>query len=268
MNCFQRKKSVIRLLTISAFLLLGANFSIPAFALTAEEAAKKLEGMTWYTEEYPPYNFAGEGGAPTGMAVDILLAAFKKIGVGVSTSDIKIVAWNRSYKYVQSKPGTALFSMTYTPEREKIMKFVGPAIPLAISIIAPKESKIVAKKTKDLRKLKIGVVRNDIGDQLASKLTLEPDAIKRITSAKQLYALLKSGKVDVVVYAVDVFKNVIKKAGGDPSEYEDVFVLKEGQSGYAFHQSTDPAVLTHLQAAVDQLKADGTIDRIISGYNN
>ena len=252
-----------------SFLLLAvASLPVPAFALDADEAARKLEAMTWYTEEYPPYNYAGEDGVPTGMAVDILMAAFKKTGADIAATDIKIVAWNRSYKYVQSKPGTALFSMTYTAEREKIMKFVGPAIPLAISVIAPKKSKIVADKAKDLRQLKIGVVRNDIGDQLASKLKLGPDAVRRITSAEQLFALLKSGKVDVVVYAVDVFKNAIKKSGGNPGGYEEVLVLRQGQSGYAFHKSTDPAVLEHLQSAIDGLKADGTIDKIISSYNN
>ena len=257
-----------RLFLVSFLAVFALGLLSPAFAVTLQEAAKKLEEMTWYTEEYPPYNFAGEDGKPTGMAVDILVAAFKKLNVGVTAADISIAPWNRSYKYVQEKPGTALFSMTYTPEREKILRFVGPAIPLAISVIAPMGSGIVASEASDLRDLTIGVVRDDIGDQLVRKMVAGANKVRRITTADQLYKLIEAGKVDVVVYAVDVFKNIVKKAGGNPSQLEEVLVLSSGQSGYAFHKSTDPEVLQHLQRAVDELRADGTIDKIISGYNN
>ncbi len=203
---------------------------------------------------------------PTGMAVDILLAAFRKLGVGVTAADINIVPWNRSYKYIQKKPGTALFSMTYTPDREKIMKFVGPSIPSVISVIAPKKSNIVAHTASDLSQLNIGVVRDDIGDQLVRNLAVSNDAIKRKNSTKQLFYLLKSGRVDVVAYAVDVFKNAIKKTGEDPNQYEEIFILKKGQLGYAFHNSTDANALAHLQKAIDELRTDGTIDKIIAEY--
>lgn len=265
---FPIAKKLNRLSLVCMLLLLSMMFHTTSFATTMEEAAKKLEAMTWYTEEYPPYNFANEEGLPTGMAVDILLAAFEKMDVKLSANDLKIISWNRSYKYVQRKPGTALFSMTYTPEREKILKLVGPAIPLSISIIAPKQSKIIIRSTDDLNQLKIGVVSNDIGDQLIKKLSLNNAVVKRISNSEQLFSLLKTGKVDVVAYSVDVFKTAIKKAGGNPSHYDGVHVLHEGQSGYAFHNSTDQSVLDHLQHVIDGLKSDGTIAKIIAGYNN
>ena len=50
-------------LIILIFLLsLGAVVFTPTSALTSEEAARKLEAMTWYTEEYPPYNYKGVAG--------------------------------------------------------------------------------------------------------------------------------------------------------------------------------------------------------------
>lgn len=268
MSCFSDTRAALKRSALS-FVLLGLMFAFtPASATSMEEAAKSLEGMTWYTEEYPPYNFADKDGTPTGMTVDILLAAFDKLNVTTAAADFKIVSWNRSYKYIQKKPGTALFSMTMTPERQKIMKFVGPALPLAISVIAPKDSSVVIRTSDDLNNYKIGVVSKDIGDQLIAELALNNASVRRINSAGQLYALLETGKVDVVVYSEDVFKNVVKKAGGDPSKYQGLHVLKEGQVGYAFHQSTDAGVLGHLQRAIDELKTDGTIDKIIAGYNN
>lgn len=249
-------------------LMFGMCLPASVSAMSVEDAAKKLKELTWYTEEYPPYNFTGEDGLPTGMTVDILLAAFKKINADISASDLKIASWNRSYKYVQEKPGTALFSMTYTPEREEIVTFVGPAMPLAISVIAQKSKNITADRPLGLRQLQIGAVKNDIGDQLITKQLKDKEVIRRVTSAEQLYTLLKAEKVDVVVYSVDVFNNIVKKAGGDTKLYEEILVLNKGKIGYAFHKSTDPDVLVHLQQAIDELKADGTIDNIISGYSN
>lgn len=268
MNVFGIKSIVLGRWICSFLMLLGMTLTAPASATTMEEAARQLEGMTWYTENYPPYNFEGADGLAAGMTIDILMAAFKKIGVRVSPAEIKTVPWNRSYKYVQTKPGTVLFSMTYTPEREKLVKFVGPALSSSVSIIAPKTSKLGSLKSGDLNELKIGVIRNDIGDQLVQKLVTTKGAIRRINSPEQLYALLKSGKVDVVAYAVDVFQNTIKGLGEDHTLYEGVYTLNTGQMGYAFHKSADSSVLKYLQQAIDDLKANGTIDNIIAKYRD
>ncbi len=238
-----------------------------AHAISQQKAARILEAMDWYSEEYPPYNFAGEDGLPTGMAVEILMAAFKEIGVGVVAADIRIAPWNRSYKFIQKKPGTALFSMTYTPERQKIMHFVGPSVPVNVSIIAPKKNSVAARTPAELSELRIGVVRDDIGDQLIRKFAVSAEAIKRKNSIKQLLYLLGAGRIDAVAYATDVFNHAVKKSGGKASDYEEIVVLKNGQLGYAFHRDTDTNVLEFLQKAVDDLRAKGTIDEIIAKYH-
>ena len=264
-----RDKFFFLFLWVSAALV-AAVVTMPraADALSPEEAAAALEGFTWYSEEYPPYNFKGGDGRPTGMAVDILMAAFERIGVGVTPDDIKIVPWNRSYKYIQRKPKTALFSMTYTPERLAIMKFVGPSVPTNVSIIAPTEKGIGKLTAEGLGQLTLGVVRDDIGDQLLRKLALSDDAIKRKNSLRQLLFLLRTGRVDAVAYAADVFKYAMKRSGNNSGLYEEVLILEEGKLGYAFHNSTAPEVLAPLQKAIDELHADGTIKKIIARYGN
>jgi polar amino acid transport system substrate-binding protein len=257
-----------RLIVFIFLLSVGAFASTPTSALTSEEAARKLEAMTWYTEEYPPYNYKGDDGLPTGMSVDILMAAFKKIGVRLTPGDIKIVPWNRSYKFLQKKPKTALFSMTYSPERLAIMKLVGPVVPNNVSVIAPRKKEMGSLTAKDLGQLKLGVVRDDIGDQLLRKFALSNDTIQRKNSLKQLLFLLRTGRVDAVAYSIGVFKHAMKRSGQDPDLYEEVLVLKQGWMGYAFHHSTEPEALVPLQEAIDELHADGTIKKIIARYGD
>jgi polar amino acid transport system substrate-binding protein len=249
---------------IVCMTVLSAAF--PVFALSDEEAARKLEALDWYSEEYPPYNYKGKDGVPTGMAVDILIAALSKVGANVPAASFKIVPWNESYKRVQRNPGTVLFSTTITPERERMMKFVGPSAPIRVSVIVPKFKNLVIKSPADLSALKIGVVRDDIGDQLIRKFALSDESIAKKDTLKQLAYFFARGRVDAIVYATSVFSHFLKNSDGDPSLYEEAYLLQEGQVGYAFHHGTPNDVLAPLQKALDSLHADGTVAGIISKY--
>jgi hypothetical protein len=55
-----------------------------AKAISPSEAVRQFEAMDGYTKEYPPYNYVGEYGAPSAIAIDILIAAFKRINVNVT----------------------------------------------------------------------------------------------------------------------------------------------------------------------------------------
>jgi len=257
------RRQIFTILLIGIVLLSAES----ADAMTDQEAARKLEAMDWYSEEYPPFNYLGEDGVPTGMAVDIMLAALKKVGAHMSPTAFKIVPWNVSYGLVQRKPGTVLFSTTYTPERQRMMKFVGPSVPVRVSVIVAKDKHIVIKDPIDLASLKIGVVRDDIGDQLIRQFALSDESIARKDSLRQLYHYLERGRVDAIAYATDVFSYFLRKTGLNPKLYEEVYVLKEGHLGYAFHKSTPPEILEPLQRAIDELHDDGTIAQIIDRYN-
>jgi polar amino acid transport system substrate-binding protein len=254
------KSIAVCLFVVCGFLAPGSSTA------SSSEIARKLEAIHWYSEEYPPYNFSDADGVPTGMAVDILMEAFKRLGVSTRPENIEIAPWNRTYKFIQRRAGTALFSMTYTPERQKLMKFVGPSIPTNISVMAPRSSRITANNVADLSALKIGVVRDDIGDQLVRGLALSDGSIVRKNSLRQLLYLLEAGRVDAVAYASDVFYHSVTNAGHSTAEHEEVFVLKEGYLGYAFHYSTPPDVLEPLQATIDAMREEGVIARIIDKY--
>jgi polar amino acid transport system substrate-binding protein len=267
--CYDDMTNVMKMrkLLLSLLLWTGLQFaSLPLSAMPDAEVIRQLESFDWISEEYPPYNFRGEDDVVTGMAVDILMAGLKKVGATVPAKNIKILPWKEGYKRVQRKAGTVLFSTTYTPERQQVMKFVGPSVPIRVSIIAPKSKKLAVKDPSDLSPLKIGVVRDDIGDQLVRKFALSDDNIAKKDTLKQLSYFFQRGRVDVIAYVPGVYSHYLKNSDLDPNEFEEVYLLKEGHVGYAFHNSTAPEVLAKLQAAIDELRSDGTIDEIIAKY--
>ena len=87
---------------------------------------RQFEAMDGYTEEYPPYNYVGEYGAPSDITIDILIAAFKRINVNFPPAQVKITPWADSYVRILRNLGAALFSTTYTTERLQFIKIIGP----------------------------------------------------------------------------------------------------------------------------------------------
>jgi len=90
--------------------------------------------------------------------------------------------------------------------------------------------------------------------------------IEASNHAKNMVKKLHIGRLDAVAYAEDIARYQFKLAGIDPDEYEAVYVLQRSYMGYTFHKSTDPRVLEPLQKALDELRADGTVDTIIAKY--
>lgn len=148
----------------------------------------------------------------------------------------------------------------------KSFKFVGPIIPTRVSIVAPKERALKINGPEDLAALRIGTILDDIGEQLVLDLGVPDTALSRNKSAVNLVRMLDRDRLDVIAYAEDIARYQFIAAGVDPNEYESVYVLQESHMGYAFHKSTDDAVLEPLQTALDELRAEGVIDSIYNSY--
>ncbi len=237
------------------------------FFLPINASAQSLENITWLTEEYAPYNYT-ENGVVKGIAVDILVAVWKKINLNKTAADIKVYPWARGYKMVQEDPGVCLFSMTVTEPRKELFKFVGPLAGSDITIIAPKAKGLKIGSIDDLKKpgLKLGAVREDVGEQLLIAAGIAAVAIDQSNNAETLVKKLDAGRMDAVAYGFDTARYNMKLLGIDSNRYETVFMLKQGEMGFAFHKNVDPAVITTMQKALDELIADGTTAAIIKKY--
>jgi len=251
----------------AAFLILC--MALPSFAIaqSIEDPRHAIENMHWMTEQYPPFNYVDEkDGKLKGITVDILMEMFKKVGVDKGRKEIAVLPWARGYRHLLDTPGSALFSTTYTVERLQHFKFVGPIMPTRVSIISGKDKSLKIDSVADMDRLTIGVVREDIGDQLIRALGVDDRAIKLNNSALSMVQMLSKGRLDAIAYAEDVAKYQLRIAGHDPRDYETVYVLQKSHMGYTFHKSTDPRVLEPLRKALDELRANGTVERIYHDY--
>ena len=234
-----------------------------------DDPVRKIESLYWMTEEYPPFNYVDTSdGQLKGITVDVLMAMFERAGVGLTRDDLHVLPWQRSYQTVLEEPNTVLFSTTYTMERLERLRFVGPIIPTRVSVIAPIEARLTIASVADLNALNIGTIHDDVGDQLIRSLGVSEGMIRSIPTPQGMVKMLAAGRLDAIAYAEDVARYQFSLAGIDPSEFETVHVLKQSHMGYSFHRDTDPRVLEPLRRALDELRTDGSVDRIYNHYLN
>lgn len=248
-------------------VLFTACISQPARGETPTHVREAIEAIDWMTEQYPPFNYRDpEDGKIKGIAADILVEIFKKLGVDKGQQDLRLVPWARGYRAALEDSGSALFSTTYTKERLKLFKFVGPIVPTRVSLIAKKSRDLKVESVSDMEALRIGVIRDDVGDQLLRALGVKESAVVSKASIDNLVKMLYRDRLDAIAYAEDIVRHQSRLANLDPAECESIYLLKESHMGYAFHLSTDPAILKTLQDALDTLREDGTVTRIQESY--
>ena len=216
--------------------------------------ATSLEDIEIMTEEYPPYNYLGSDGEITGIAVDVLKAAYQQAGIKLDTNNIQMTPWPRAYRLLKLSDKHLLFSMTRTPSREKLFKWVGPITKTKISLIAKKSNNIKISTPQDLKKYVIGGILDDIGVLLVRDLIGFNANILTTAYAKSLARMLDLNRIDLWAYEENTAKHFFKLNNLNPEDYESIYVLSEADLYFAFGKNTEVKIIERLQKALDQVK--------------
>jgi len=102
-----------------------------ALACTSVCAAERL---VLATEEYPPYNMSDTRGHVVGLSTDIVKALLDAAGYEY---DITIYPWARAIGMARTQVNTCVYSMSRTPEREALYKWIGPLVSNEWALFAP-----------------------------------------------------------------------------------------------------------------------------------
>jgi len=114
----------------------------------------------------------------------------------------------------------------------------------------------------DLPGKKIGVQLGTTGDIYASDYEEEGSTIERYTKTTDAVQALKQGKIDCIIIDEAPAKVFVEK-NSDLTILNEPFEIEE----YAICVSKDnPELTASINEALNQLKADGTLDKIIGNY--
>lgn len=234
-------------------------------ALPSPSPAGAAARVSLLTEENAPFNFT-EGGALTGIAVDLIVAAMKDAGHEVSPAGIQVVPWARGYDAALNQPGTILFSTARTREREGLFFWAGPIYKAQIGLVAPRSRNIRITSPAELSAYAIATVRDGAPEQLLVEAGVPEQALDRGNGIEANLRKLLDARVDMVAFNIPAVMYNLARMGEDPSNYSVVYVLKELDLHYAFHRTTDPALLKTVQDALDRIRSSGGYEAIVRKY--
>ena len=227
--------------------------SAAATELTTVEAGK----LTMATNAaFPPYEMTTDAGEFEGIDIETAQAIADKLGLELQIDDMDFDAALLSVQ--QGKADIVMAGVTVTDERKAVMDFSDSYATGIQSIIVPEGSDIASPD--DLAGKKIGTQRGTTGYIYCSD-DFGDDAVVAYDNGLTAVQALNNGQVDAVVIDNAPAKEYVAANPGlkvlDTSYAEEDYAI-----GMAKGSSLEDAV----NAALKELKADGTLQSIVDKY--
>ena len=229
--------------------------SSAAAELTTVEAGK----LTMATNAtFPPYEMTTDSGEIEGIDVDTAKAIAEKLGLELQIDDMDFDAALLSVQ--QGKADIVMAGVTVTDERKAVMDFSDSYATGIQSIIVPNDSDIASPD--DLAGKKIGTQRGTTGYIYCSD-DFGEDSVVAYDSGLTAVQALNNGQVDAVV--IDNAPATEYVAANPGLKVLDTSYAEED---YAIGMAKGSALEDAVNKALEELKADGTLQAIVDKYIN
>ena len=229
--------------------------SSAAAELTTVEAGK----LTMATNAtFPPYEMTTDSGELEGIDVDTAKAIAEKLGLELQIDDMDFDAALLSVQ--QGKADIVMAGVTVTDERKAVMDFSDSYATGIQSIIVPNDSDIASPD--DLAGKKIGTQRGTTGYIYCSD-DFGEDSVVAYDSGLTAVQALNNGQVDAVV--IDNAPATEYVAANPGLKVLDTSYAEED---YAIGMAKGSALEDAVNKALEELKADGTLQAIVDKYIN
>ena len=247
-------KKVLSLILAAALILCFAACSQQPATETPDANATVIKMGT--NAAFPPYEFK-EGEAFKGIDVDIATEIAKELGAELEVVDMEFDSIITSVQ--QGEVDFGMAGMTVTDERKLEVNFTSSYATGVQVVIVPEDSEIA--DLDGLKDKKIGTQLGTTGDIYSKDDYGEENVVSYSKGADAIIAL-KGGDVDAVIIDNEPAKAFVAENEG----------LKILETEYAIEdyaiavKKENTELLDKINAALEKLTADGTIDKIIANY--
>ena len=226
-----------------------------AAELTTVEAGK----LTMATNAaFPPYEMTTDAGEFEGIDVDTAKAIAEKLGLELQIDDMDFDAALLSVQ--QGKADIVMAGVTVTDERKAVMDFSDSYATGIQSIIVPNDSDIASPD--DLAGKTIGTQRGTTGYIYCSDDFGDENVVAYDDGLTAVQAL-NNGQVDAVVIDNAPAKEFVAANPG-----LKVLDTSYAEEDYAIGMAKGSALEDAVNKALEELKADGTLQSIVDKYIN
>lgn len=243
--------------TASSTASSAASSEAASTSAAAELSTVEAGKLTMATNAtFPPYEMTTDSGEIEGIDVDTAKAIAEKLGLELQIDDMDFDAALLSVQ--QGKADIVMAGVTVTDERKAVMDFSDSYATGIQSIIVPNGSDIASPD--DLAGKKIGTQRGTTGYIYCSD-DFGDDAVVAYDDGLTAVQALKNGQVDAVV--IDNAPATEYVAANPGLVILDTSYAEED---YAIGMAKGSALEDAVNAALEELKADGTLQSIVDKY--
>lgn len=234
-------------------------------ASTAFAADTSNPSIVLLTENFPPYNMAKNGknfaqnDNIEGIAVDILRETFKRAEISYSMT--LRFPWERIYHLALENPGYGVFVTARVPEREKLFKGVGPIGPDDWVLLARGDSPITLTSLEQARQYRVGAYK---GDAIALSLEKQGLAPVIVLRDQDNARKLQAGQIDLWATGAPAGQFLARQVG--ISGFKTVLRFHQAELYLALNKDVPDELVSKLQKALDQLRAEGVLQKISAKY--
>ena len=206
---------------------------------------------------FPPYEFVDDDGNIVGIDAEIAAAIAEKLGMELEIKDMEFDSLITAC--AGGSVDVVLAGMTVTDERKESVNF-SDSYATGIQVIIVKEDSEIAT-VDDLEGETIGVQAGTTGDIYCTD-DYGQDYVKQYNNGALAVAALNNDQVDCVIIDNEPAKNFV--AANEGLKILDTEYVTEDYAIAIAKENTE--LLEKINTAMAELKADGTIDKIVNKY--
>lgn len=211
---------------------------------------------------FPPMEFSDDKGGYFGFDVDLCTAIAKKLGLTLEI--VRITSWDDVLPALRSNQFDFIMSaLIIAPELQGEVSFTDPYLPAVLTISAPTSAPITDSG---------GLAGKTVGVQVETLSQSEVAAIAGVGEITSYVTILEAfrdlaaGRVQAVVTEEVVSNYLLENDPGFKATLANTGRIVT-DSGYAYAtRKADTALLTALNAALAELRADGVYQKICAKW--
>lgn len=207
---------------------------------------------------YPPFEME-EGGEMVGLDMDLGREIAEDLGVEMKNVTLAFESIQSGAALETDQCDVAISALSITEERRTVMDFSEPYYDNEVGLVTDGEDGVDSIDAAREEQVRVGVMQGTVGETQARELGLNAVQFEDATT---LFTGLSTGTVDAVL---DDVTAIAQHAQDDPDFVVQETADLDDQLGVAVAKG-DEAMLGAVDATLDRIEADGTLERIVETW--
>ena len=240
----------MRLVTLLLLLCPTLFTSLPARAVVVVAA------------DIPPYVIRSQQGAPSGMAIEVLEEAARRLG---ETLEIELMPLARALSQTRHRPDVLLLPPARNPQRESQFLWIAPLLEEAFVLVSHRNHHPAPLTVADLPGLTVGAMRGSHGQSLIP--LLEGVTQELVSEEVNNASKLARGRIQGWAVAWNTARYNQQRAGLPLPDLVRGQTLQRSTLYLAASPRFSPSEAMRWRGVIQEMRQDGSLARILFQYD-